>query len=262
MSRELTITASDFSYSGTTSKQEPRYLSNFSSTPSNTFTGDWKVHKATLDVWMKSFFLLASGDVYIKIDNQTVGSLKQPGKGTQYSEDILSYVNSQGDFGNITFSFSSSVIKDVAFKNLSIYYVGLPYTLSLETSDKYHGTVDLQHNETSDTSISLIATPKKGFKFSHWSDGSVANPYHYDPGSGVSNVALTANFVPINYTIEYYDCTSGNEILYNTQSCSYDTFYNTLNLPSFTEIPIGYGINPIGWTREKEANIRYGTEEI
>lgn len=274
MSRQLTITATpDFSQNGTNSTSATRSLkSNFNAIPSNTFTEGWKVCKATLNVWLKSFLLLASGDVFITIDNETVktdytnefetGKI-QPSSGGWYSRNILPLIDTRGDFGNVTFSFSSSLSKNVAFKNLSIDYVGLPYNFSLDTNEKTYGTVDISHSENSETSVLVSATPKTGFKFSHWSDGTTANPYDYDPGAGVTDAALTANFVPIEYTVEYYDCTSGNEILYDKQSCLYATFYDTLTFPTFTSlIPTGYNLNPVGWIREKNANIRYGTEDI
>lgn len=274
MSRQLTITATpDFSQKGTNSTSATRYLtSNFNAIPSNTFTEGWKVHKATLNVWLKSFLIFASGDVFITIDGETVkkdytdkletGEIN-PGSGASYSRNILPLIDTRGDFGNVTFSFSSSASKNVAFKNLSIDYIGLPYNFSLNTNEKRYGLVDSYHSETSETSILVSATPEDGFKFSHWSDGSTANPYDYDPGTGVTDAALTANFVPIEYTVEYYDCTSGNEVLYNKQSCLYATSYDTLTFPTFTSIiPTGYNLNPIGWIREKNVNIRYGTEDI
>jgi hypothetical protein len=36
--------------------------------------------------------------------------------------------------------------------------------------------------------ITVTATPKSGFKFAGWSDGSKANPYNYEFGGGVINL--------------------------------------------------------------------------
>ena len=159
-----------------------------------------------------------SGDVWVRItdingDLKYVSSEINPNKGQDYSNSVLSYVkDAQGDFTNVSVEYSSDLSKTVGFSGLQIYYLGLPYNFSLNSDE--HGSAEYSHSENSNTSILVTATPKKGYKFSHWSDGSTANPYHFDPGTEVTDVTLTANFTPIQYTVEYYDCTSGNEVLY------------------------------------------------
>ena len=270
MSRQLTITAPGLSTISASSNTQTRPMTGtdgFSEIPSDTFTQGWILYQANLSVRVWSKGSLFSGDVWVKLTNTngvTTSSAKiKPYGGQDYERDILPQVKeAQGDFTNVTIDFSSSIVKEIGFSGLQIYYLGLPYNFSLNNDG--HGTAGYSHSENSDTSILVTATPNKGYKFSHWSDGSTANPYHFDPGSEVTDVTLTANFTPIQYTVEYYDCTSGNEVLYGEpQICSYDAPYDTLSLPSFEgSIPTGYYLNPIGWTREKNANIRYGTEEI
>ena len=67
---------------------------------------------------------------------------------------------------------------------------------TVASSDEQEGTVAItsgskQLYEDGDI-ITLTATPKTGFKFAGWSDGSVENPYNYTFGGGVVN--LVAQF--------------------------------------------------------------------
>ena len=270
MSRQLTITAPNLSAFTTKSHTETRPMigeNGFSAIPSETFTDGWILYKANLSVRLRSEGTLFSGDVYVSFTNLDGASIEyskeKPFSGADFKRDVLSRVKEfQGDFSSVGFRFYSDLSKKIAFSGLQIYYLGLPYNFSLNSDE--HGSAEYSHSENSDTSILVTATPDKGYKFSHWSDGSTENPYHFDPGLGATDVTLTANFTPIQYTVEYYDCTSGNEALYGEpQICFYDTSYDALSLPAFEgAIPTGYNLNPIGWTQEKNANIRYGTEEI
>jgi len=64
------------------------------------------------------------------------------------------------------------------------------------TSDESEGTAAVTGGQKSlyadGDIITVTATPKSGYKFASWSDGSTANPYNYKFGGGVEK--LVANF--------------------------------------------------------------------
>lgn len=268
MSRQLTITAPGLANTSTqgTYTRPLTGTDRFSAVPSNTFTSGWIVHRANLSIKVWSYGLIASGDVWVRITN-SAGTMTDlfgeinPFKGSSHSCSVLPYVSSRGDFTNVSVRFNSTLGKTVGFSGLTISYLGLPYSFSVRSNG--NGTVSYSHSNVSDTSIQVSASPSTGYKFSHWSDGSTANPYHYDPGTEVSSASLSATFVPIGYTVNYYDCTSGEDILLHSQTCSYDSTYDVYPLPQYMgTIPEGHDINSAGWVLSKdELAIRHNTTQ-
>ena len=268
MSRQLTITAPGLGDTSTTGGTYTRPLTgtnSFSAVPSNTFTEGWIVHRATLSIRVWSYGWLTSGDVWVRITNNagTMTDLFEeinPFKGSSHSCSVLSYVSSRGDFTNVSVRFNSTLSKTVGFSGLQIYYLGLPYRFSVSSNG--NGSVSYSHDGTTDTSIKVTASPSTGYKFSHWSDGSTANPYIYDPGE-VESASLSATFVPIGYTVNYYDYTSGEEVFLKSQACEYGTSYDVYPLPNFDGvIPEGHDVNNGGWIRSTDnACIRNGTQQ-
>ena len=65
------------------------------------------------------------------------------------------------------------------------------YTVTVQSSDISKGTVSGGGHYEEGETVTLTATPKGGYKFTRWSDGSTANPYTF---TVTSDVSLTAYF--------------------------------------------------------------------
>ena len=191
------------------------------------------------------------GYAQLKI-GETSWTKTQVGKGKTLTEDITSYMPTSNYLPTLKISFSCSITFSCGFDKGYVYCIGLPYKFSAASEDASKGTVfiDYQNSRTSsETSVRVIATPKAGYKFSHWSDGSTEQTYNYDPGSSGKNTSktLTAYFERINYTVNYYNklLPLEEQLIYSEQ-CQGAITYQTLEIPNLENIPNGY-INPGGW---------------
>lgn len=80
------------------------------------------------------------------------------------------------------------------------------FTVSLQVDSVTHGTCTGFGNYPYGAAASVVAVPYSGYQFSHWSDGSTANPYTF---AVVDDVQLTAIFyangTPYQDTLEIHD---------------------------------------------------------
>ena len=84
------------------------------------------------------------------------------------------------------------------YKDTPVIYV---YTINATSSNESMGTVTGGQMYYVGQSVKLTATPKSGYRFVKWSDGTTANPYTF---KATKNVTLTATFektAPTTYTI-------------------------------------------------------------
>ncbi|MCQ2293514.1 MAG: hypothetical protein MJZ54_05725 [Bacteroidaceae bacterium] len=70
------------------------------------------------------------------------------------------------------------------------------YTITVKSSNTTMGTVSGGGTYEEGKTVTLTATPKSGYRFVKWSDGSTANPYTF---KATKNVTLTASFEAITY---------------------------------------------------------------
>jgi hypothetical protein len=84
-----------------------------------------------------------------------------------------------------------------------------------------------------------------------------------NPGAGCDTYTLTASFEKIDYFVNYHTVINGIDTIIETVSCKGDETYTCLDFPDLDiQIPEGYALNPIGWTKNISGNIRNGTNII
>ena len=81
------------------------------------------------------------------------------------------------------------------------------YTITATSSNTTMGTVSGGGTYEEGKTVTLTATPKSGYRFVKWSDGSTANPYTF---KATKNVTLTATFEKIPPTTYTITVTSAN----------------------------------------------------
>lgn len=148
------------------------------------------------------------------------------------------------------YTFNLSDIK------LTYTYFG-PVTTGV--SDASIGSVNLAVDNYDTGTITVTANPIEGYHFTQWSDGNTINPRTMII-SGSKD--FTAIIEPNTYTLNFFDSTSGSDVLYDTITCTYDDVEKLApSLPERTA-PDGYVFNPIGWCPSKTGRIREGTTII
>ena len=70
------------------------------------------------------------------------------------------------------------------------------YTVTVSSNNTTMGTVSGGGTYEEGKTVTLTATPKSGYRFVKWSDGTTANPYTF---KATKNVTLTASFEAITY---------------------------------------------------------------
>lgn len=68
----------------------------------------------------------------------------------------------------------------------------IPFWFNVASADIAQGTVAMLQEPTCDDPVAIVeATPRNGYRFDHWSDGSTQNPYTY---TTMGSLTLTAYF--------------------------------------------------------------------
>lgn len=68
----------------------------------------------------------------------------------------------------------------------------IPFLFNVASADVAQGTVAMLQEPTCEDPVAIVeATPRNGYRFDHWSDGSTANPYTY---TAMGSLTLTAYF--------------------------------------------------------------------
>lgn len=158
--------------------------------------------------------------------------------------------------------------------SVSIDYTPLDYTIQLATRKGSDGTDDIFYPAFNDrlitgldngdgtATITINTTIEKyaGYIFDHWEDGDT-NPTRIIPLT--ADATFVAIYRPIQYTVNYYDTTSGEDVLFYSQKCDSNIAYTAPNLPGYEgSIPDGYGVNPVGWVQNKTGSIRNETTSM
>ena len=68
------------------------------------------------------------------------------------------------------------------------------YTITATSANTTMGSVTGGGTYEEGKTVTLTATPKSGYKFVKWSDGTTKSPYTF---TATKNVTLTANFMPL-----------------------------------------------------------------
>lgn len=158
--------------------------------------------------------------------------------------------------------------------SLTIDYTPLDYTITLATRKGDNGTDDnfqpshKNHlitgvdNKDGTATITINTSQEQytNYVFDHWEDGST-NPTRTIPLT--SDGHYVAIYKPGKYTVNYYDITSGEEVLLFSQDYEVESSYDTISLPVYNGvIPEGHGVNPVGWVQNKTGSIRNGTTNM
>lgn len=185
-----------------------------------------------------------------------------PGKTGQ--RNVTEYVNNiTGEFdyvyGEMQKSWVVAHTYDCGFTGLKVDYYYLPYKVSW-SCDIGGDHIDATITDHETNTLQLTAYAAEGYDFAQWSDG-VTTATRSDIIT--ENIDFVAQFTPHIYTVNYYDISSGEKLLYTSETYEYGTSYSTPILPIYENIPEGYGVNPVGWTKTSTSgSIRYGTKDI
>lgn len=76
------------------------------------------------------------------------------------------------------------------------------YTITAVASDPVMGEVLGSGTYVEGTTVELMATANRGYKFAGWSDGKTENPYSVTVSA---DLQITANFAPQDYTVTFLD---------------------------------------------------------
>lgn len=88
----------------------------------------------------------------------------------------------------------------------------IPFLFNVASADIAQGTVAMLQEPTCEDPVAIVeATPRNGYRFDHWSDGSTANPYTY---TAMGSLTLTAHFAS---TTEGIDDIDNSEIIVYTK---------------------------------------------
>lgn len=175
-----------------------------------------------------------------------------------------------GAYVSDTSSWFSAKLKthSLSSATLTINYTPLDYTIQLATRKGEDGTDDIFYpsysnrlftgknngDGTATITINTSIENYTGYVFDHWEDGSTETTRTIPL---TANATFVAIYRPLRYIVNYYDTTSGEDVLINSQDCEYNIAYTTPDLPTYEgEIPEGHGINPIGWVKSKTGSVR------
>ena len=79
----------------------------------------------------------------------------------------------------------------------------IPFLFNVASANIAQGTVAMLQEPTCNDPVAIVeATPRNGYRFDHWSDGSTANPYTY---TAMGSLTLTAYFASTTEGIEDID---------------------------------------------------------
>ena len=92
-----------------------------------------------------------------------------------------------------TFSASERIVLRIKTKEAP---APTTYTITATSANTTMGTVTGGGTYEEGKTVTLTATPKSGYRFVKWSDGTTANPYTF---KATKNVTLTARFETITY---------------------------------------------------------------
>lgn len=197
------------------------------------------------------------------------------GNGTLHAGNNVSHLYFLAYISDTSFLWNAKLKTHVVSScKLTIDYTPFDYTIQLATRKEENDSYDIfypayddrlftgKNNGDGTATITINTSIEKytGYTFDHWEDGSTETTRTIPLTDDATFVAI---YRPIKYTVNYYDTTSGEDILINSQECDGDTTYNTPDLPIYNgEIPKGYRVNPTGWVNSKSGNIRNNSTEM
>ena len=194
--------------------------------------------------------------------------------------DVLTSGTLENYYNLINFNFfadvpDTSYISKHEVSNFSLKYEYTPFehdiTFKIKTGNiitDYEPTINNLYltgflNEDRNTATVSVTGAPDGYHFAGWQD-------QIDAGLPIESTRIiavdadytyTAVFDPVPYTVNYYDLTSGQEVLFHSQSCLYGNNYSHPALPTASS-KTGYRVNPSGWTAEKQNYVRNNEQKI
>lgn len=154
---------------------------------------------------------------------------------------------------------SSNSVLDIV---VSVDYYPIDATIKLQTKKIGQNPIDFIPSGDNTTFIGTIAEDRKsaiitynenlnpvGYRFLSWDDGTTEVTRTI---SLEEDATYTVLLEPIDYKVEFYDITSGSDVLVTSMNCKYDTLYEAPSLPTYSgEVPAGKEINNIYWSLQK-----------
>ncbi len=154
----------------------------------------------TKDVTLQAMFeKTPTYTVTVKSANTTMGKVSGGGVYKEGETATIKAIPNSGyqfanwSNGTSTPTYSFRVTKDVSFT--AYFKTATYYTITVKTADAAMGNVSGGGQYQEGTTATIKATPKAGYKFSYWSDGSAANPRNITVSK---DVTLTAYFTKIS----------------------------------------------------------------
>ena len=184
--------------------------------------------------------------------------------GSLISSTITDYIDSIGRFQNIYIDFNNiPSLSKTQIQNITVTTNYLPYTLKRSVLEG-KGSIYISPNTSSNTAVTLTAIPSTGYKFKSWSNGEITNSIVFNPTEIDTTHSISASFEPITYTVNYHTLINGIDTIISSQNdCIGNITYDCIPFPELNlEIPEGYALNPIGWTKNTSGNIRNNTDII
>ena len=199
---------------------------------------------------------------FITNDEKTTLRTENITRGTTHSFQI----NYPLDEKTIKIRFKSiGAYKTTASGSISYHYV--PYSIYGEVKQG-RGFVSFGLGlGTSETGIRINCRPESGYKLDYYniinkSTGEVIVTGtkiedDFDPKQTGGQYVINAYFSKITYTVNYHTLFNDVDTIIYSKECQGDTYYSCENFPELNfEIPIGYSVNPQGWTLNTSGFVR------
>jgi len=115
------------------------------------------------------------------------------------------YNGYSGEYGTVGpfHGVDSNIVVNIPCETTNMYagrwqqfhnFVEMPFLFNAISEDVNKGTVTVEEEPTCDNPYATIrATPKSGYHFDHWSDGSTQNPYSYTATGSVTLIGYFAS---------------------------------------------------------------------
>lgn len=146
---------------------------------------------------------------------------------------------------------------------ISVDYYPLDATIKLQTKLPNQEPINFVPSGNNITFTGTIAEDRKSATITYNTSGTPTGYRFLSWDDGVTDLTRTISLEedgtytvllePIDYKVEFYDITSGSEVLVNSMDCKYNTSYEAPSLPTYSgEVPAGKETNSIYWSLAKD----------
>ena len=154
------------------------------------------------NITLKAQFEAVYYNVTVTSSDETKGTVEGGGKYQEGASVTLKATPKEGykfvkwSDGKTANPYTFTATKDVTLKAT---FEEITYTITTRVSPTNGGTVTGGGSYKYGSSVKLTATPKEGYKFVKWNDGTTANPYTF---KATKSLTITATFEELLYRIE------------------------------------------------------------